>query len=81
MSDSDIIIETNTNQFKFLTSDSPMITIFYKTFNDEKTKSVYMSKGIFLEMLDDFCNNPKFEKHYANFTNSNADEKDSLNQP
>ena len=69
MSNSDIIIETNTNQFKFLISDSPMITIFYKMFPDEEIKSVWMSKGVFLKMLDDYCNNPNSEKHTANFSN------------
>lgn len=79
MLNSDIIIETNTNQFNFLISDSEMITIFYKIFPDEKIKSVWMSKVIFLKMLDDFCNNPKFESHHGTFINPNAYEKDSLN--
>jgi hypothetical protein len=69
MQNSDIIIETSTNQFKFLNSDSQIITIFYKMFPDKNIKSVCMSKVIFLNMLDDFCNNPKFESHTANFSN------------
>lgn len=69
MSKSDIIIETNTNQFKFLCSDSPMITIYYQMLEDKEIQSVCMSKGLFMQMIKDFCNDPRWEKHSANFSN------------
>ena len=69
MQNSDIIIETDTNQFKFLCSDSPLITIYYQMFEDKEIQSVCMSKGLFMQMIKDFCNDPRFESSTANFSN------------
>jgi hypothetical protein len=69
MPKSDIIIETSTNHFKFLSSDSPMITIHHQMLTDKEIQMVYMSKGLFMQMIKDFCNDPKFEKHSASFSN------------
>jgi hypothetical protein len=79
MLNSDIIIETDTNQFKFLSSDSPMITIYYQMLAGKEIQSVCMSKGLFMQRIKDFCNDPRFEKHYANF--SNIDQKGLTSLP
>lgn len=76
MDNSDIIICTSSNQLNCLITDDLSITIYYKHSLYGKVKSVRMSKGIFVRMLDEFCNDSNFEAHYGTFTSPNADEKD-----
>ena len=78
MSDSDIIIETSSNNFEFLNSDSESITINYIDSPDGKFKLVSMSKGTFIEMINEFIKRPNREWHSGKF-NPNVDEKGLTN--
>ena len=78
MPKSDIIIETSSNKFEFLNSDSESITIHYIDFRDEKQKSVSMSKGTFIEMINEFIDRPNRKWHSAKFS-PNVDEKGLTN--
>lgn len=79
MSDSDIIIETSSNQFEFLISDGDCITINYKAYPNTNFHSVTMSKGIFIKMIQEFTNKPNYILAYGTFVNPNFDEKHDLN--
>lgn len=74
MPKSDIIIKTSSDNFEFLNSDSESITIHYIDSPDLKFKSVSMSKGTFIEMINEFINRPRGEWHIGKF-NPNVDEK------
>ena len=75
MSDSDIIIETSSNQFEFLNSDSDIITINYKAYPNTEFHSVIMSKGILIKMIQEFINKPNSTLVYGTFVNPNFREK------
>jgi hypothetical protein len=75
---SDIIIETSSNIFEFLNSDSESITINYIDSPDLKFKSVSMAKVTIIEMINEFIDKPTREWHSAKF-NPNVDEKDLTN--
>ena len=71
MENSDIIIETSSNIFKFLKTDNESITIFYNINPDDELKAISLSKGLFVKILSDFAENPDFEKCYGAFIEQN----------
>jgi hypothetical protein len=68
MSDSDLIIETSTNQFKCLSSDDQTIHLHFRGLvGDEPNQTFRMSKSALFKILKGVMDDPKTEKAYGSF--------------
>lgn len=68
MSDSDLIIETSTNQFKCLSSDDQTIHLHFRGLaGDEPNITFSMAKSALYRILKGFDNEPKDERAYGSF--------------
>lgn len=81
MKNVNLIFEKNKTQLMCLADGNQQISIYFRRSLNLNFNSVTMSKGIFINMLEDFINNPNFETHYGTFVSPNADEKDLTNHP
>ncbi|MBF2707767.1 hypothetical protein [Flavobacterium soyangense] len=72
MSDSDLIIETSTNQFKCLSSDDQTIHLHFRGLvGDNPTQTFSMSKAMLHTILNRVTNDPLTVNAYGSFNPNN----------